>query len=144
MKRLLLIDEDPRQRLLLTAFLSPHYQVEGPGPGEDPLKAARVIRPDLALLSLHRHRPDAALKLCRLLKTDLSPVRWVGIYGSGSGPPPEEVLGPWMADGYLGGPPNAPRLLQFLEAMGRGDQPCISPPPPPSGWLRQWVHRLTG
>jgi DNA-binding response OmpR family regulator len=142
MKRLLLLNEDPRQRLQLSTFLTGHYDVLNPQPGEDPLKTARLLTPDLVFLTLHPYRPDDTLRLCRMLKTDLAPIRHVAIYASGSGPPPEEVLGPFLADGYMGGPIEPKGLLSFLDSVQRGEKPCVSPPPPPHGFLRKLLHRL--
>lgn len=142
MKKLLLIEEDPRLRLRLSTLLRPTCDVVTPQPGEDPLRASRLLAAELALLVLHPHQAENCLRLCRMMKTDLAPIRHVAIYAPDTGPPPEEVLGPWMADGYLGGEPDEEGLRAFLEAVQRGTKPCISPPPPPRGILRKLLHRL--
>ncbi len=135
--RLLLIQDDLRERLRTVALLSPDYDVMIPALGEEPLKAARRLRPDLALLCLSRYRPQAQLQLCRILKTDLGPIRAIGIWAPDGQPPAEEVLASYLADGYLGGDA---QLRPFLEALARGDRPCMEGSPPAG--LRARLRRL--
>jgi hypothetical protein len=123
---LLLVQDDLRERLRTVARLSPAYDVLLPALGEEPLKAARRLRPELALLCLAPYKPMANLQLCRILKTDLGPIRAVGIWAPDGQPGADEVLRDYLADGYLGGSGD---LLAFLDALARGERPRMEGAP---------------
>ena len=127
---------DLRERLRTVALLSADYDVLLPALGEEPLKAARRLRPELALLCLAPYKPMANLQLCRILKTDLGAIRAIGIWAPDGQPGAEEVLQHYLADGYLGGNGD---LRAFLAALARGERPCMEGEPPPG--LRARIRR---
>jgi DNA-binding NarL/FixJ family response regulator len=139
--RLLLVDTDTRSRLSLAARLAEHYSVISCGPGEDALKLARQHQPSLALVVLPDGAGDEALRLCRMLKTDLSPVRWVGLRARGGAPQVETLQSLWLVDGYLGAEASDSALLQLLAEMQRGEKPAIGHLEARSG-LRARLRRL--
>ena len=141
--RLLLVQDDPRERLRTVAQLSADYDVVLPALGEEPLKAARRMRPELARLCLAPYKPMANLQLCRILKTDLGPIRAIGVWAPDGQPGADEVLQHYLADGYLGGSAD---LRPFLAALARGEHPRIegSPPPGLRARIRRYLVRGAG
>ncbi len=140
--RVLIADDVPRQRLLTVAALAPHFEVFPLPEGDDPLREARARRPELVLLSLSRTAPDAVLRICRTLRTDIRPIERVAVYTAGR---PlrsvEQVCEVWRADGYLAGDFDGADLVSFVEAVLRGERPVRAPNRGGSGLLSRWVAR---
>jgi CheY-like chemotaxis protein len=143
MPRLLLIDDVASRRLLAVSALASRFEVISAMDDEDPLRVARTSRPDVALIAVHRRNPDASLRLCRTLRTDVRPIRPIGLYDGNRRPQPaEQVTRAWLADGYLVGEVTGPDLVEFVDALLRGEQPVRSLGAPPSA-LGRLVRRLT-
>lgn len=139
--RLLLVDERAARRLSAVAALSARFEVVPVGDGEDPLRAARSHRPDLAIVVVARRKPEMSLRLCRMLRTDLRPVPCVGLVDPGPTPrPAAEVQLHWLADGYLAMACSPEELLAFGDALWRGERPCVEAPP--AGRVRRMLSRL--
>lgn len=143
--RLLVIDDHPARRLESTATLAPLFDAFPLAHDEDPLRAARTRRPDIALVTLARRDAEAGLRLVRTLRTDPRPVPRVGVlehppYARG----PWVAMELWMADGWLGLPADAAALRAFTEALWRGDRPVRRPPAPERGALGRLLDRLRG
>lgn len=142
---LLLVEPDHRARLRAAALLSDTCAVRavtsGPdGRPEDPLRIARQLQPRIALISLSWLDPEAGLRLCRMLKTDLTPVQAVGVRLRGAAPPEEEIASLWLADGIFAGPDHD--LPAFTDALLRGERPRSGAPPPGAGILLRALRRL--
>lgn len=136
MPRLLLVDEVTARRLRVAAALTGAFDVITASDGEDPLRVARSSRPDLVLVAVHRAHPEASLRLCRTLRTDVRPVRRVAVYDARARPAEAEaVMGPWLADGYLTGS-RFDEILAFAEAVWRGERPVRNVGPAPSALAR--------
>lgn len=143
--RLLLVDEDTTRRLGLVAALRERYEILPLVHGEDPLQVARSLRPEVVLIVLHRARPDGTLRLCRTLRTEIMPHRHVGVLGFGpDAPPVDEVMGPWMAEGYYTGPADAGAILQFADALWRGERPRQLNEIPRASLLGRVLNRFRG
>lgn len=142
---LLLVEPDLRARLRVSALLAGsfaviHARMDAREVAEEPLRVARLRQPELALISLSVLEPEAGLRLCRMLKTDLAPVRGVGVRLRGAAPPAEEIAGVWRADGILAAGDD--QVLPFVEALSRGEQPRIGSPPPGAGVLLRLLRRM--
>lgn len=143
--RLLVIDDDPARRLESTSILAQPFDAFPVAHEEDPLRAARTRRPDIALVTLSRRDTEAGLRLVRTLRTDPRPVPRVGVLE-----PPPYARGPWvamelwMADGWMGVPVDAAALLEFTEALWRGERPVRRPPPPSRGLVGRLIARARG
>ena len=142
--RLLLVDTEPAHRLKASVALGDSFDVHMAPDGEDSLRAARTLRPDLALISVPARRSESSLRLCRTLKTDVRPVGAVGVYDRGAWPrPPGMVIGVWLADGYLTGACQAADLASFAQSLWRGERPIrLDRPPREPGRLRLLARRL--
>ena len=142
---LLLVEPDLRARLRVSALLARsfsviHARLDAREVAEEPLRVARLRQPELALISLSALEPEAGLRLCRMLKTDLAPVRGVGVRLRGAAPPAEELTGVWLADGIFAAGDD--QVLLFVEALHRGELPRIGSPPPGAGVLLRLLRRL--
>jgi DNA-binding response OmpR family regulator len=143
--RLLLVDEVPARRLAAAAALSAHFDVLPLPDGEDPVRSARTLTPDLAIISLHPRKRTATLRLVRILRTDVRPVGRVGVVDRGAErASPAEVTGQWLADGYFGGDPNPAELTAFALAIARGERPVTELEPPLESTARRILRRLRG
>lgn len=126
--RVLVVDENPRRRLLVVAALAPRFDVHPLPAGEDPLRTARGRRPELVLFALDRANADDTLRFCRTLRTDVRPIEHVAVYADGRPPRPAEVVTEaWRADGYLAGAFGGDEVLAFAEAVLRGERPVRLP-----------------
>ena len=103
------------------------FVVSIPGPGENPLRAVRRLRPIVVLLAVPRNRSGEAVRTCRLIKTDSSAPPLVGLLDPrGRIRRPERTLPTALADGYLGGRVQAGELLEFTRALLAGERPVTS------------------
>lgn len=140
--RLLLLEHEVARRLEAVAALAAAWDVVPVAEGEDPLRVARTRRPDVAILSVHPRRPDVVFRLCRTLRTDVRPVPRVAIVDRTGAPrDPTQVLDLWLADGYLAGPTDVARFVEFVDAVARGDRPVVAPDAP-HGALTRLLRRL--
>lgn len=143
--RLLLVDEVPARRLAAAAALSAHFDVLPLADGDDPVRSARALTPDLAIISLHPRKRSASLRLVRILRTDVRPVGRVGVVDrAAERVPADEVTGQWMADGYFGGEPSPAELTAFALAIARGEHPVTDQPAAPVSATRRLLRRLRG
>lgn len=139
--RVLVVDGDVARRLRAVAALSAEFEAIPVADGEDPLRAARNGRAEMALVALPRRRPRSAAHLCRMLRTDLRPVRRIAIYGRGD-VPPDEALDQWQADAFAAEDLDGDALLAFVRAAWRGERIARAGEPPPSGPLRRLLRRV--
>lgn len=129
---ILVADPDVRGRLWIVDVLRVAFAVTIPGPGEDPLRAVRRVRPAGVLLAVPRGRSAEAMRMCRVLKTDSDTPPRVGILDQwGRIRRPERALEQALADGYLGGRVLPDEVVRFTRALLAGQEPVISNKPPP-------------
>lgn len=146
--RLLLVEEDATWRLRLVSALSAEFDVQTVAHDEDPIKAARLHRPDLALIAVDHGRPASSLRLCRILKTDVRPVGKIALFDDR---PPvfrlHEVQNIGVVDGYLAPVADADEVVELTRAVWRGERPFLQRGVPAVGSLgRAWrrLLRTTG
>ena len=129
MPRVLLVEADHTFRLRLVGLLSERFDLVVAPPGEDPLRHARAERPDCALLSVGARSRPAAIRLARVLKTDVRTVPLVGVYARpGEYGPSAAAFASCGADGYVAGA-DADDVIRFLDALLRGERPLPVPWP---------------
>ena len=119
--RLLLLEPDAAFRLGAISALREAFEVSVPEPGEDPLRFARATRPEVALLASGDRQRVEALRIARVLKTDVRAVPGLGLYArrgerGPSGPAFHDVA----ADGYFPELDDPAALVAFAIALGRG------------------------
>lgn len=140
MKRLLLLEADHTFRLRLVAALRERFDLAVPTPEEDPLRFARAARPDLALLAAGDRSRAQAIRLARVLKTDIRVVPAVALYcRPGEDGPSAAAFATTGADGYAADVESPEALLVLLSALERGEHPIPQPWPRPG---RSVVGRL--
>lgn len=143
--RLLIIDDDVARRLEYTSALAGRFDAWPLADGEDPLRAARVRRPDLALVALSRRDVEAGLRLVRTLRTDTRPVPRVGVLEAGPRPRGAFVcMELWMADGWLGLPATGAEVVEFALAVHQGERPVRTGATEGGGRLARLVSRVRG
>jgi hypothetical protein len=128
---ILVVDHDMARRFALIDGLRQDFDSEALPEGTDLLRYARSRQPAVVLLFVHPFHPSQAYRACRWLKTDLHPIRFVGIVNAG-GPPrdPAGVREHDMADGYFEGTPAPEAILAFARELWAGEAPVrISPQP---------------
>ena len=102
--RLLLLDADAAFRLRAIAELREAFELTVPAAGDDPLRVARAVRPDVALFAAGGRARVDALRLTRVLKTDVRVVPAIGLYARpGEELPSEAAVRAAQADGFLPG-----------------------------------------
>ena len=146
--RLLLVDEDATWRLRLVGALSSSFEVFPVSHGDDPVKLARLHRPDIALIAVHHTRPEASLRLCRILRTDVRPIGKLALYDDRL---PffriHEVQNQGIVDGYLAPVTTGEEVVELAAAVWRGEHPFLQRGDPavgPLGRLWRRVVRTTG
>lgn len=143
--RLLIVDQQPALRVRLVAALSADFELVVPAPGDDPLRLARSSRPDIVLLASGGGARGAALRLARVLKTDVRAVPRLGLYAvAGHDGPSEAAFTASLADGFCATADDPASVLRFAAALARGESPRPQPWPAPSGgpWrrlLERWI-----
>lgn len=141
--RLLLVDDDATWRLRLVGPLSVTFDVVPVGRGEDPVKAARQSRPDLAVLAVHHARPESTLRLSRVLRTDVRPVARIALYDDR--PPAfriHEVQNNGVVDGYIAPVERPEEVVALAEAVWRGEHPFLQRGNPATGTVGRLLRRL--
>lgn len=116
MARVLLVDPSPASRLLAIAALSGEHQVQSGDDAAEPLRALRRNPVDVVLLAPELGGEHRA-QLVRAIRTDAPgrPSPRIGILSRpGDGVGPDEALGGWAADGWLGEPARLPEFVRLL------------------------------
>lgn len=122
--RLLVIDDDPGRRIALVSTLGASFDAWPLADGDEPLRAARLQRPDVAVVVYGGRRTEAALRLIRTLRSDTRPVPHVAALEFGGRPRGAFVaMELWLADGWLELPAPPEEILEFVEATVRGERP---------------------
>jgi DNA-binding NarL/FixJ family response regulator len=144
--RLLLVDPDTAFRLRAIALLTGRFELSIPAHGDDPLRAARTDRPDIALLAAGDRSRAAAIRLARVLKTDVRAVPAIGLYTRpGEAGPSAAAFAATGAEGFLASTDDPAALLAFAEALARGERPAPAPWPGASaGPVRRLLGKMLG
>lgn len=145
MTRVLIVEADHTFRLRLVALLSERFELLVPPTGEDPLRLARSARPDLALLASGDRARGPAVRLARVLKTDVRTVPSIGLYlRPGQHGPSAAAFASTGADGFAADV-DADAVVALLDALVRGERPIPVPwPPPPRSLLGKLLGRVRG
>ena len=112
MKTVLIADDEPAIRSLLSVILSEHYRVVEASNGEEALAVAQQERPDLALVDVIMPRLGG-IAVARRLGNDLATASLPVVLLSGLYDPPAEVA----VAGYLGKPFSPSVLLAKVEEL---------------------------
>lgn len=118
--RLLVLVEDPKDRLSVISQLRQRFEVLSPVSGPPTVRAVRESRAELVLIGLHPRKVSAALRLCLAIKTDRKAPRVVlwdpaGVSGA------DRAIEEHLADGYVRGVPPAQALARWLNTFHTGD-----------------------
>ncbi len=144
-RRLLLVDPDLPFRLRAIATLAEAFEVTVPAVGDDVVRLARAVRPEVALFASGGRLRVDAMRVTRVLKTDVRVVPTIALYSRrGEALPPRPGLLAVLVDAYLpdAGPDD---LGPFAEALGRGERPWPDPwPDTDPGLLRRALTRVLG
>jgi len=117
-RRILVIDDDPKQAKLLSALLgSVGYDVREEGSGTKALTCAAESQPDLVILDLGL--PDmSGYEVCRRLRQYLHPWIMPILILSGWDKPSDQLRGfAHGADAYLTKPFDVPELLRTIALL---------------------------
>ncbi len=140
--RLLLVEDDPATRLIVTAALAGAFEVLAPAAGDDPVRIVRATNPALALVGVQR-RPAEALRLTRALRTDLRPVSVAVLDPRARAPMRADAAPQERVDGYYGVPLDAESLRAFVADVIAGRRPFLTPSPA-RGPMSRFLSRLRG
>ncbi len=121
--RLLLAEPRNARRLELIAALRDGHQVILLTPTDDPLRVVRREHPALVVLGCHPSQPLAAVRTCRALKTEHAPPLVGVLNGPGVTLDAQEVMGHYLADGYLQGPATTAQVIAWVAELGAGSRP---------------------
>lgn len=123
----MVIDLKNHRRLAVINALKGTFQPEAFPAGVDLMKHVRLKQPDIVLLFMGKYRYSKALKSCRWMKTDIRPVKWVGLINAdGPHQDPNYVFDNFEADGYWEGPVTPQDLLEFTNKMVAGKKPFVN------------------
>jgi hypothetical protein len=107
-------------------------------PDDDPLRVVRREHPAIVVLGCHASKPLAAARACRAIKTEHDPP-WVGLLnGPGMKLDPTEMMGQFLADGYLEGPVQPADVAQWVARIAAGERPVVLNPRRMPLW-RRWL-----
>jgi two-component system OmpR family response regulator len=139
--RILVIDDDPGIREVLTDYLSRHgYQAEGAASAAEMDRAMAVRAPDLIVLDLMMPGEDG-LSVCRRLAGNGPPVVMLSAMGEDT----DRIIGLELgADDYLAKPCNPRELLARVRAVLRRPRETIEESGPRlsfAGWRLDLVRR---
>ena len=137
-ERLLVAVPDPVMRLVALDALRDRYDVVPMPTDEDPLRAARRLKPAVVLLAIPLGRTQGALRAARSLKTEANPPRVGLIDRPGRLSDPEGAIAGGVADGYLSGTADADAMRAFVADMRAGRRPIVK------GAERGLIGRLLG
>lgn len=115
-----------------------------PAPGEDVVRLCRATRPEVGCLNCGGRNRVEALRLARVLKTDVRIVPALGFYArTGEGVPSRAALESVLGDGLLAAADDPEALLAFAQALLAGAHPMPDPwPVAPPSLLRRAVSRI--
>lgn len=110
------------------------------------VRLARAVRPDVGCLACGGRSRVEALRLARVLKTDVRIVPSLGFYTrTGESPPSRAAVESVHVDGLLSGAEDPAALLSFAEALLSGARIMPEPwPPQAPGPVRRLLTRLLG
>lgn len=137
--KLLLADPNPATRLAAVDALGQEWEVIPLPEDEDPVRAARRLRPAVLLLAVPPSRAQSALRACRSLKTEANPPKVALLDHGGRLSDPAEALSAWLADGLCSGTLDPAALAAFVRAVVAGERPILRGAPP-----RGLLGRLLG
>ncbi len=142
--RLLLVEPDAAFRLRAIGVLRESFEVTVPAPGEDVVRLCRATRPEVGCLNCGGRNRVEALRLARVLKTDVRIVPALGFYArTGEGVPSRAALESVLGDGLLAAADDPEALLAFAQALLAGAHPMPDPwPVAPPSLLRRAVSRI--
>ncbi len=117
-KRILIVEDVPESLMLLRIRLESYgYKVIGASDGEEGLKKARELRPDLIILDVMLPKMDG-LTVCRFLKYDVDYEDIPVIMLTARGEEKDRALGKEVgADMYLVKPFDGSKLIQAIEKL---------------------------
>ena len=139
--RILVVDDDPGIREVLTDYLSQHgYQAEGVASAAEMDRAMAVRAPDLIVLDLMMPGEDG-LSVCRRLAGKGPPLVMLSAMGEDA----DRIIGLELgADDYLAKPCNPRELLARVRAVLRRPRETTGDPAPClgfAGWRLDLVRR---
>ncbi len=117
-KRILVVEDVPESLMLLRIRLEAYgYKVIGASDGEEGLKKARELRPDLIILDVMLPKMDG-LTVCRFLKYDVDYEDIPVIMLTARGEEKDRALGKQVgADMYLVKPFDGSKLIKAIEKL---------------------------
>ena len=139
--RILVVDDDPGIREVLTDYLSQHgYQTEGAGSAAEMDRALALRAPDLIVLDLMMPGEDG-LSVCRRLAGNGPPVVMLSAMGEDT----DRIIGLELgADDYLAKPCNPRELLARVRAVLRRPRETVEETGPQlsfAGWRLDLLRR---
>ncbi len=121
-KKILIVDDEPTVIKLLSKLLNEHYAVIKARNGEEAIKIAVALQPDLILMDLMMPKMDG-YQCCHAIKSDpktsMIPVIMLTAVHQSLNVKLGEIMG---ADGYLTKPFNTEELLDTIAEFVAGDQ----------------------
>lgn len=140
--RVLLATPDARERLRLLSALRESCELSPLGPGEDPLRATRALRPEVVLLAVPRSQVQNTLRACRAIKTDAGAPPRVALIDPGRRlSHPDQAVQASLADGYLGLELPDEELVAFVRAVLAGERPVRAAEEAPRSLLDRLLRR---
>ena len=133
--RALLVEHHTHRRLALIERMRDRFAIEGVPVGLDPLRTIRARQPELVIIVVYPLRPNRAWDVCRWLKTDVRPIRAVGVVNFyGPARSQDRALEADRADGYYEGPEDLDAVRAFTVAVWEGRRPVDIRPRPGRFW----------
>ena len=140
MQKVLLVDRDPRSRLLWLDSLREIVEVLVVEADELPVRRVRSVRPSAVILAIGRNRVRETLGWSRVIKTDSSAPPAVGIHDpNGRIRDIEKAVQNSMADSIMRGVSDADTRRSFLESLLSGTANQVYDYP-----TNSWRQKLLG
>ncbi|MFT5584263.1 MAG: hypothetical protein ACI9VR_001848 [Cognaticolwellia sp.] len=118
--RLLVLVQDPRDRLSVITQLRHRFEVLSPVSSPPTVRAVRETRAELVLIGLHPRSVSPSLRLCLAIKTDRKAPRVV-VWDPGGASDPQSAIETHLADAYVRGQAPPKEFAQWLESFTTGD-----------------------
>lgn len=118
--RLLVLVQDPSDRLSVITQLRHRFELLSPVSGPPTVRAVRETRAELVLIGLHPRSVSSGLRLCLAIKTDRKAPRVV-VWDPGGASDREAAVQVHLADGYVRGVAPPEDLARWLENFVTGD-----------------------
>ncbi len=118
--RLLVLVQDPRDRLSVITQLRHKFEVLSPVSGPPTVRAVRETRAELVLIGLHPRSVSSGLRLCLAIKTDRKAPR-VALWDPGGASDAEAAIQTHLADGYVRGQAPPEELARWLGNFRTGE-----------------------